>query len=257
MPYPNHPGKHEEEALVDATRYLEYLRSIGKSPSSGLPPSMILLFQSSLLEHATTAYEGTFGDGYLKGVFLPDAGNGRVGVWGAAGIGAPTAALRVEEMIAFGARKVVVIGTAGTLQPDLGIGDTVLCTKALRDEGSSHHYLPPATWVEPSASLTGMLAEALNVAGHRHRTGPSWTIDTPYRETVAEVRRYQAEGVCTVEMEAAAVFAVAAVRDVESAALFAISDSLADLRWDPRFGSEEVKETQRTLLRLAIAALAP
>jgi purine-nucleoside phosphorylase len=89
-----------------------------------------------------------------------------------------------------------------------------------------------------------------------YATGPTWTIDTPYRETVAEARHYQQAGVMTVEMEAAAVFAVAAYRGVAAAAAFAISDSLADLVWDPQFASPDLAPSLLRLYQAAVAALA-
>ncbi len=98
----------------------------------------------------------------------------------------------------------VSVGTAGSLQRDLDIGDLVLCEAAIRDEGVSHHYLPPAKLATAAAPLNAALGAAMKQAGLRFRAGTSWTIDTPYRETVAEARQYQAEGVLCVEMEAAA-----------------------------------------------------
>ena len=72
-------------------------------------------------------------------------------------------------------------------------------------------------------------------------------MDTPYRETIAEVRQYQQEGVMTVEMEAAALFAVAQYRGVDLAAAFVISDSLAELVWNPQF---EVEVVENSLVQL-------
>ena len=87
------------------------------------------------------------------------------------------------------------------------------------------------------------------------RTGNSWTIDTPYRETIDEVRHYQAEGVLCVEMEAAALFAVAEVRGLQLASAFVISDSLAELTWSSHFGSPEVASDLIELYQAAVAAL--
>jgi purine-nucleoside phosphorylase len=92
-------------------------------------------------------------------------------------------------------------------------------------------------------------------AGVEFRSGMSWTIDTPYRETVAEARHYQAEGVLCVEMEAAALFAVGEVRDVRVAAAFTISDSLADLVWDPQFHGAEVEAALLDLYQAALRTL--
>jgi uridine phosphorylase len=101
--------------------------------------------------------------------------------------------------------------------------------------------------------LTEKLGAALGAA--TYQTGTSWTIDAPYRETVAEVRHYQAEGVLCVEMEAAALFAVASVRGVHLASAFVISDSLADLEWNPQFHGDEVQAGLVTLYEAAVAAL--
>jgi purine-nucleoside phosphorylase len=92
-------------------------------------------------------------------------------------------------------------------------------------------------------------------AGHQFRTGTSWTIDTPYRETIDEVRHYQAEGVLCVEMEAAALFAVAKVRGLRLASAFVISDSLAELVWSSHFRSPEVTSSLIELYQAAVATL--
>ena len=75
------------------------------------------------------------------------------------------------------------------------------------------------------------------------------------RETVAEARHYQAEGVATVEMEASALFAVAAFRGVEMGAMFTVSDSLASLKWKPEFHSELTQKGLETIYRAAVHAL--
>jgi uridine phosphorylase len=119
----------------------------------------------------------------------------------------------------------------------------------------SHHYLPPGRLAAASAGLSAALGRALEAVGLTFRAGVSWTIDTPYRETVAEARHYQAEGVLCVEMEAAALFAVAQVRGLQLASAFAISDSLADLVWVPRFHEPEVRTGLVGLYHAALSAL--
>ena len=103
--------------------------------------------------------------------------------------------------------------------------------------------------------MTAALGAALRESGLAFRPGVSWTIDTPYRETVAEARHYQAEGVLCVEMEAAALFAVAEVRGLRLASAFVISDSLADLVWEPRFRDPAVRDGLIGLYQAAVAAL--
>ena len=181
--------------------------------------------------------------------------SGRVGIVGHFGIGAPVAAIVLEELAAAGTSAFVSIGTAGSLQPNLRVGDLVLCDAAVRDEGVSHHYLPPARLASAPAAMTALFGDAIRRTGVALRTGTSWTIDTPYRETVAEVRHYQSDGVLCVEMEAAALFAVAEVRSLDLASAFVISDSLADLVWDPQFHGPEVQAGLVSLYQAAVGAL--
>ncbi len=110
----------------------------------------------------------------------------------------------VEELIAFGVQRFVSIGLAGGLQSDLHPGDIVIADRALRDEGTSYHYLPPARSVEADPALVQQISAALSAQHVVHSIGASWTTDAPYRETRRKVETYRAEGVKTVEMEAAA-----------------------------------------------------
>ena len=123
------------------------------------------------------------------------AGAHRRSSWGARWFrlpGAPVAAGRMENLIALGVRRFVSLGSAGGLQPDLDVGDLVVCTGAVRDEGVSYHYLADHVEVSPDPTLTAALSAELHGP---IRAGRTWTIDAPYRETVAEVHHYRADGV--------------------------------------------------------------
>jgi uridine phosphorylase len=252
--YPNFAGKHAEEALFTAQDFAAYLRRAGAVDDAQAPEAVILCYQRSLYQRVLNAEGLQPGrqNGTPHGVrSLPSTG-GTVGLLGDFGIGGPAAAASMEDLAAFGVRRFVSIGTAGSLQRDLAPGAIVLCEAAIRDEGVSHHYLPPGRLATPSPGLTAALGTALAAPTR----GTSWTIDAPYRETVAEARQYQAEGILCVEMEAAALFAVAEVRGLEVASAFVISDSLADLVWEPQFHGPEVSSGLTTLYEAALAALA-
>jgi uridine phosphorylase len=180
----------------------------------------------------------------------------RVAILGDFGIGAPGAVIHLEEFIEWGVRAFVSVGTAGGLQKNLRIGDIVLCERAIRDEGCSHHYLRPSKYSYPSVVLTDRVRHALKARRLEFLSGTSWTIDTPYRETVAEVRRYRREGVLTVEMEAAALFAVGTYRKTHVAALFSVSDSLTEPLWEPQFHLRRNQAGLEKIYGVAVEALA-
>lgn len=254
--YPNFPGKHTHEAFIRPAEYLAYLRARGRVSGGNPPDAVVLVYQESLLRRMLAAEAAAQHRGWVTGeLWLLERTDRRVGVCGGFGIGAPVIAIVLEELIALGVRRYIAVGAAGTLQRDVAIGELVVCDRAIRDEGVSHHYIASAKYAEPSGSLTRLLGAALRAAGRAFRVGDSWTIDTPYRETVPEVRQYQAEGVLTVEMEAAALFAVAEHHGVEAAAAFAVSDSLADDAWEPRFDSLETQGALDVLAAAAVAAL--
>jgi uridine phosphorylase len=252
--YPNFAGKHAGPALFTATDFVAYLRQVGALDEEEAPGGVVLCYQRSLYDHVLRA-EGLKpprrGDFPLA---LPSTG-GKVGLIGQFGIGAPAATAILEQLAALGTSAVVSVGTAGSLQRDLEPGDLVLCQAAIRDEGVSHHYLPPARLATAQAEMTAALGTALRESGLAFRPGVSWTIDAPYRETVAEARHYQAEGVLCVDMEAAALFAVAEVRGLRLASAFVISDSLAELVWSPRFHDPAVQAGLIGLYRAAVATL--
>ena len=131
----------------------------------------------------------------------------------------------------------------------------MVCEKAIRDEGTSHHYIKPSKYAYPSKRITEEIKTALKRLSYKYFTGTTWTIDAPYRETVAEVKRYQKEGVATVEMEASALFAIAKYRHAELGAMFTISDSLAELEWKPEFHSKQTSEGLEILYKAALSVL--
>src|SRR5215475_2904895 len=148
MPFPNFRNKHGQDSLIDARDYLTYARSRGLVPKTR-PDALIIAYHRSLMryvleKHRTRRVKGFFGDMFL----LAETGN-RVAIIGNFGVGAPQAVIHLEEFIGWGVRRFISIGTGGSLQKNLRAGDLVLCERAIRDEGSSHHYLPPSRYAHP------------------------------------------------------------------------------------------------------------
>lgn len=252
---PQFPYKWDKPALIEPPAFLEYMRSIGRFPTVSAPRALILCYQDSIFQWVKKTQAHTPGDGFAHNVLLLNDFAGEIAVSRVFGIGAPAAVALLEEMIAWGVQKVISIGTAGSLQKNVGIGDLIICDRALRDEGTSHHYLSPSRFARANDELTDKLAEQMRsqqILAHR---GAVWTIDAVYRETVAEAQAYQAEGLLGVEMEAAALFAVAERRGVPLATLLCVSDSLADLRWHPEFHSTKIKTGLQSLFKVVVGAL--
>ena len=248
VPYPQHPNKHRQRPLFTAAEFHRYEARRTGIPPAKAPRSIVLWFGRRWKRYLGRRFPGAL-DPRTR-VYRASAS---VGVVLVSGPGAPQTAIVMEELAAIGARRFVLVGLAGSLQPNLRAGELVLCSRALRDEGTSHHYAKPGAFARPSPRLTARLRGSLEQAGARFREGPSWTIDAPYRETVAEVRRYRRQRILTVEMEASAAFAVANSLGGEAAALFVVSDHLDEGGWEPRFQDSRVG--MRNALHLAIAAL--
>lgn len=150
------------------------------------------------------------------------------------GVGAPAAVSAMEEAIAMGCRDFIAVGGAGALVPDLTLGHAIVVDSALRDEGTSHHYLPASRFVEADSAASAAITGALEDAAIPYIRGRSWTTDAIYRETRERMRRRVAEGCVSVEMEAAAFFAVAKYREVRVGQLLYAGDALSGDAWDSR-----------------------
>jgi len=168
------------------------------------------------------------------------------------GVGAPMAAIKLEAAIALGCRRFVSCGGAGALVPELALGQVVVPTSAVRDEGTSYHYLPPAREVVASAEVVRRVQAFLLERGVSCLLGKTWTTDGVFRETPTRVSRRRAEGCLVVEMEAAALLAVAQFRQVPFVSLLYAGDSLAGAEWDHRRWTRH--EGRETLLWLAADA---
>lgn len=187
----------------------------------------------------TTIARGEFGEQQLLAALFP--------------VGAPAAAILAEELIACGARRFLFVGSAGSLQRSLPIGALAIADSARREEGTSGHYLPPDAVPHASPMLVEALRVAARVRGQELPVGPVWTTDAIYRELSSKVRRYAAQGVLAVEMEAAAMFAIAAFRGVEAALIVAMSDELFH-PWNPGFHATEYERGIYEALEIALDA---
>ena len=150
------------------------------------------------------------------------------------GVGAPIAAGLLEEAIAFGCRKFIACGGCGVLEKDMAVGHLIVVSGAVRDEGVSYHYLPAGREVTANEMGVNTLVNIMNERGLPYRVGKTWTMDAPYRETIKKIANRRAEGCLTVEMESAALIAVAQFRRVLFGQALYGGDDLSGIEWDNR-----------------------
>lgn len=225
-----------ERSVMEPADMLAHRRRSGRAPDAPALAAAILCLRPGLPERRSLRWGPVRlrHAGRLLGPFHTVRSTGdRVGVLTSFGMGAPVIAAEAEELIALGARALIAFGPAGALQPDLVPGSVVVVSGAIRDEGTSRHYLASGEMTCPDASLSDALAAAIAARGAEVRRGEVWTTDAPFRETLSAIARHRERGALAVDMESAALFAVAGYRRVPAAAALVIGDSLATERWRP------------------------
>ena len=150
----------------------------------------------------------------------------RFGIIGCA-VGASFAVLIAEELFESGCRFLVSVTSAGQIAPLGAPPYFVVIDRALRDEGTSYHYLPPGDFAAADPRLVDMAMEALRDAGPPVYRGASWTTDAPFRETEAAIAASRARNILAVEMEAAALYAFARARDKPVLCLAHVTNQMA------------------------------
>jgi uridine phosphorylase len=129
-------------------------------------------------------------------------------------IGGPYAVLVAEQLKVAGARVVLGLTSAGRVSGSLPVPSLVIPVQAIRDEGTSFHYVPARQSVHADARLAKVLEEELSSVGIPVRRGPVWTTDAPYRETQEQLDYYARNGVLAVEMQAASLIAFGQAREL-------------------------------------------
>jgi uridine phosphorylase len=171
------------------------------------------------------------------------------------GVGAPFAAAVLEELIAMGCERFVACGGAGVLNREIAVGHVVAPNAAVRDEGTSYHYLPPSREVQASATALAAIEQTLARHQVSYVVGKTWTNDGFYRETAGKIQRRRAEGCLTVEMETAAFFAVAQFRCVEFGQLLYGGDDVSGAEWDSRHWDKRASVREKLFWFAAEACL--
>ncbi len=253
--FPLHPDKHKLTPLLRAEDMIEFRRKHGNLGAVAVPRSAVLCLYKGVMHRVTWKYPSQKVSGFLGDLYLIKRTGGKVAVLGNFGIGAPAITSIGDELMAWGLERLVILSLAGGLQSELSSGSLVIGDRALRDEGTSYHYLPTARDVQASDGLVSAIEAGLAQRGLTAARGAVWSTDAPYRETREEAEAYGREGIKAVDMGSAGLFAAAQARGKQAASVFVIGDSLAGPRWSAPPDMRMLHQRLKSLLEALIATL--
>ena len=171
----------------------------------------------------------------------------------ATGMGCPTAAIVMEELVQLGVKRFLRVGTCGGLQPDLELGDLIVALTAVPADGTARHYVggephcPTADW-----ELVHGAVHAAKEIGQEMRVGPIVSSDVFYNPDSGQYERWSRRGVLAVEMEAAVLFTLGALRNVHAGALLTVSDVVVEGEFQ-RISDDELRAAVDRMTRVALA----
>jgi len=168
-----------------------------------------------------------------------------------AAVGSPLAAGQIEELSAIGCKKFIACGMCGVLQKELAVGHLIIPTAAIRDEGTSYHYVKPAREITANERVVRVIENTLLEKKIPYVKAKTWTTDAFYRETPQKIARRKSEGCVTVEMETSAYMAASQYNNVEFGQILCSGDSLAGDEWDRRDYIKRI-DVREFLLRITL-----
>lgn len=185
---------------------------------------------------------------YHTELYVFEYGGRTIGVVGCV-VGAPFAVLVAEELFASGCRLLISVTSAGQLLAVQEPPYFVLIEAALRDEGTSYHYLPAETYSTAPESLIARLDGAFEGAGVHVVRGTAWTTDAPFRETREAIEAMRERGLLAVEMEAAALYALARKKNLPIVCFAHVTNQMGAVEGDFEKGEEDgVAATLRVIV---------
>jgi uridine phosphorylase len=220
---------YQARSVFEPENLLREARRQRGLPTARVPRVAVLDPDGDIVRHLAGTGAGTRHPGwacYHTEMWTTEVCDLDIGVVGMA-VGAPFAVLVAEQLAASGAELVVSVTSAGQIAELPHTPCFVLITEALRDEGTSLHYLPPGRWSHLDPTTADKLAGAFDTAPEPVLTGASWTTDAPYRETATAIETARGHGVLCVEMEAAALYAYAQARGRTMVCLAHVTNAMA------------------------------
>jgi uridine phosphorylase len=216
-----------EESVFTAEALMDDVRRLRNVPAAELPKICFLEFDGDLTDWLVERKIAVACDSWAcfhTTMLLLDLDGVRCGII-ARTIGGPYAVLIAEQLRAAGVKLIIGLTSAGRVAPDLPLPALVIASSAVRDEGSSYHYLASGEDVRCPQGLTLPIERELCNSGMPVRTGKVWTTDAPYRETKTQLDKWARAGALAVEMQAASLFAFAQARNVLVAVVARVSNA--------------------------------
>ncbi|MDQ3781093.1 MAG: nucleoside phosphorylase [Chloroflexota bacterium] len=236
---------HDEPSIFLPENMLREARRQRRLPTGKVPEVCLLDPDGDIVRHLVRearAERSASWACYHTELWETDYDTIRMGIVGSA-VGAPFAVLVAEELFASGCEFVVSMTSAGQIAPDLELPCVILIDRALRGEGTSHAYLPPAPAVDADPDLIAAVDASLDGVAVRTHRGTTWTTDAPFRETRTALAAAETAGGLAVEMEAAALYALAAARDRPVICFAHVTNTMAiaegDFEKGPADGAEQ------------------
>ena len=169
-------------------------------------------------------------------------------------VGSARSVMTLEELMALGARTFLIAGATGALKPGIEVGDYVIATSGLREEGASYHYRPPEHPARANGPAARALIEAAGFSEHASHAGRVWSTDAPYREFTGKVQRYGKDGVIGVDMEASALMIVSEFRGADLGLILTVSDLVYRGDWPNIFGTDEYRANCADMAGIVVRA---
>lgn len=244
---------HHEPSVFIPESLLREARRQRRLPEGSVPPTCLLDPDGDIVRHLQATGRGARSPiwaCYHTDLWETTICGEQIGVVGCA-VGAPFAVLVAEELFASGCQLLVSITSAGQLDPDLELPCAILVDRAVRGEGTSAAYLPPATFAAGNTPLVDAVDAELRRSSLDTIRGATWTTDAPFRETQTAIDAARAAGLRAVEMEVAALYAFAQARSRPVVCFALVTNQMAQVDGDFEKGPDD---GTHHALRLAAAA---
>ncbi|MBI9008974.1 MAG: nucleoside phosphorylase [Tenericutes bacterium] len=216
----------EEEGIITAKKVFES-RNISKLPNH--ITTAVVLFDHSpspiVLEKSKELFEFVAAASVVKQYIYDN----KI-VLAYSPLGGPAAGGLIEELLAFGVKKIIACGSSGLIG-DFHAEKFMIVTKAIRDEGLSYFYLEPSLYVDTDKELNKKIEEELTKRHLDYEEGITWTTDAFYRETRSRINKRKEQGAIAVEMECASMAAVCRYRNIPFSQILYFSDIVKQEGW--------------------------